>query len=370
MTVPIIRPVFDQAELDALTACLESGMVSQGTRVADFERLFAAYLGKGDAVALSSCTAALHVALLALGVGPGDEVIVPALTWVATANAVACTGARPVFADVQPETFALDPDAARRVLSPRTRGIIPVHLFGLCADMDALAGLAGEHGLFVLEDAACALGSLYKGRRAGLLGDASCFSFHPRKVITTGEGGMICSERADILRMARSLRSHGCRPLAAEAPAWAMPEVPHLGYNYRMTDLQGALGCAQMAKLEDILAERARIADVYAGLLRGTSVMPPLTPADCRHSWQSYVVRFADMASRNAAADRLTRAGVQCRPGTHAVHRLGWHRARIAAQSDICPAASLCEDTSLALPVVHGMDFATQQAIVSELLNA
>ncbi len=173
-------------------------------------------------------------------------------------------------------------------MSPRTRGIIPVHLFGLCADMDALAGLAGEHGLFVLEDAACALGSLYKGRRAGLLGDASCFSFHPRKVITTGEGGMICSERADILRTARSLRSHGCRPLAAEAPAWAMPEVPHLGYNYRMTDLQGALGCAQMAKLEDILAERARIADVYAGLLRGTSVMPPLTPADCRHSWQSY----------------------------------------------------------------------------------
>ena len=366
MHIPIIRPVIGDEELENVGKCLASGYLTQGPFVARFERAVSDYLGCRHAVAVTSGTAALHLALLALGIGPGDEVVVPSLTWVATANAVAYVGATPVFADVLPETFTLDPDDLVRALTPRTRAVVAVHLFGLCADMDDIARIAADRDLFLVEDAACALGSSYGGRPAGTLGHVGCFSFHPRKVITTGEGGMLTTEDDGLDSALRELRNHGCAPLPAGSPPWAMPDVPRCGYNYRMTDIQGAIGCAQMGKIEAILAERARLAAVYNSLLAASPLIPPAVPPDRVHSWQSYVVRFASVAARNAAAERLAAADIECRPGTHAAHRLRW-QAGHALRTDCCPCSALCEDTSLALPLVHGMAH-EDQARVAALL--
>lgn len=366
MHIPIIRPVLGDEELENVGKCLASGYLTQGKFVARFEQSVADYLTCRHAVAVTSGTAALHLALLALGIGPGDEVIVPSLTWVATANAVSYVGATPVFADVRPETFTLDPEDLARALTPRTRAVIAVHLFGLCADMDEICRLAAERDLFVVEDAACALGSSYQDRPAGTLGHVGCFSFHPRKVITTGEGGMLTTADDGLASALRELRNHGCSPLAAGSPPWAMPDVPRCGYNYRMTDIQGAVGCAQMEKIDAILAERARLAAVYTDMLASSSLILPAVPQDCVHSWQSYVVRFSSVAERNAAAERLAAADIECRPGTHAAHRLRWQAAH-SVRTDCCPCAALCEDTSLALPLVHGMA-REDQARVAALL--
>ena len=367
MRIPIIKPVFDQHEIDNITNCLTSAYVAQGPFVAKFEQIFAAQQHVSHAVAVTSCTAALHLALLALDLGPGDEVIVPSLTWVATANAVAYVGAKPVFADVISDTYTIDPGSVVAAITPQTRAIIAVHLFGLCADMDALVAIAKEHGLFLVEDAACALGSRYGNQEAGSLGDIGCFSFHPRKVITTGEGGMLTTNNARLAERIRILRNHGCTPVASGSPPWAMPDVPLCGYNYRMTDVQGAIGCAQMEKVAAILAERAQLATAYTALFADSqTVVPPFVPENCTHSWQSYVVRFKDMASRNNAAQRLANNSIETRPGTHAVHRLSWH-AHQGAKT--CPNAALCEDTSLALPLVHGMSREQQEEIVT-IINA
>lgn len=367
MPLPIIRPVLGEEERKNIDECLASGYLAQGRFVARFEQALADYLPCAHAVAVTSGTAALHLALLALGIGPGDEVILPSLTWVATANAVAYVGATPVLADVHPESFTVDPQDVQCALTSRTRAIIAVHLFGLCADMAALARIAEEHGLLLIEDAACALGSRYRGKPAGTIGTAGCFSFHPRKVITTGEGGMLTTQDAALADTLRRLRNHGCAPQAVPAAPWAMPDVPLCGYNYRMTDIQAAIGCAQMQKVNAILEERARIAGVYTELLAASDLHLPVVPEDCIHSWQSYVVRFSSAAARNAAADRLAAAGIESRPGTHAVHRLGWQSSH-ARRTDRCPRAALCEDTSLALPVVHGMPRQAQERVVMHLL--
>lgn len=366
MHIPIIRPVLGDEELENVRECLASGYLTQGKFVARFEQSVADYLTCRHAVAVTSGTAALHLALLALSIGPGDEVVVPSLTWVATANAVSYVGATPVFADVRPETFTLDPEDLARALTPRTRAVIAVHLFGLCADMDEIRRMAAERDLFVVEDAACALGSSYQGRPAGTLGHVGCFSFHPRKVITTGEGGMLTTADDGLAAALRELRNHGCSPMPAGSPPWAMPDVPRCGYNYRLTDIQGAVGCAQMEKIDAILAERARLAGVYTELLAASPLILPAVPDDRVHSWQSYVVRFRSTAARNAAAERLAAADIECRPGTHAAHRLRWQAAH-AARTDCCPGAALCEDTSLALPLVHGMP-REDQARVAALL--
>lgn len=366
MHIPIIRPVIGDEELENVGKCLASGYLTQGPFVARFERAVSDYLGCRHAVAVTSGTAALHLALLALGIGPGDEVVVPSLTWVATANAVAYVGATPVFADVLPETFTLDPDDLARALTPRTRAVVAVHLFGLCADMDEIARITAGRDLFLVEDAACALGSSYQGRPAGTLGHVGCFSFHPRKVITTGEGGMLTTDDAGLNAALRELRNHGCSPVAAGSPPWVMPDVPRCGYNYRMTDIQGAVGCAQMDKIDGILAERARLAAVYSSLLAASPLILPAVPPDRVHSWQSYVVRFASVAARNAAAERLAAADIECRPGTHAAHRLRW-QAGHALRTDCCPCAALCEDTSLALPLVHGMAHEDQVRVAALL---
>lgn len=366
MSTPIIKPVIGPEERYYLEQCLDSGFLTQGKFVSQFEQAVATFTGAQHAVAVTSGTAALHLALLALGIGKGDEVIVPSLTWVATANAVSFVGATPVFVDICPETFTIDPHEVKKAISPRTRAIIAVHLFGLCADVDALLPLCTAHNLKLVEDAACALGSKYQGRPAGTLGDVGCFSFHPRKVITTGEGGMLTTHDEMLAKTLCQLRNHGCAPLEENPAPWTMPEVPLCGYNYRMTNIQGAIGCAQMEKITLILKERARLAETYTSLLASSDIIAPSVPSNYTHSWQSYVVRFRTQKLRNAAASRLQSAEIETRPGTHAVHRLKWQHDH-GLRTDCCPQAALCEDTSLALPMVHGMSKATQEQIVSLL---
>jgi perosamine synthetase len=242
VTIPITKPFFGDEELRAVQLPLESGWVVQGPYVAEFEEKFAAYTGAAHAVATSSCSTALQIAVAALGVAPGDEVIVPAFTWVATANVVAERGATPVFVDIDLATYNLDVTQLEALVTDRTVGIVPVHLFGLAADLEAVFDLARRQGVWVIEDAACSLGGWYRGRHTGTFGDCGTFSFHPRKSITTGEGGMLTTQRDDVAALARSLRDHGASrsdfQRHEEPGSFLLSDYERIGFNYRLTDIQ------------------------------------------------------------------------------------------------------------------------------------
>ena len=330
--------------------------------MAAFEEAFAARHGVAHALAVTSCTAGLHLGLAALGVGPGDEVIVPAFTWVATANAVLYCGATPVFADVDRTTFNIEASAVAGTVSPRTRAIVPVHLFGLCADIDAIRAALPD-GVAIVEDAACAAGSRAGQAAAGSLGAAAAFSFHPRKSITTGEGGMVTTNDADVAARVHRLRDHGTSISDAarhEGPRpYLMPDVDELGFNYRMTDVQAAIGLVQLGKLDRFIAERQRWAEFYEAELAGVEwLRTPQPPADGQHAWQAYVT-YVDPATaplaRNEVMDRLQARGIATRPGTHAVHMLGYYRDRFGLASQAYPAARDCEHNSMAIPLHNRM---------------
>lgn len=374
--VHIALPCTGEEEIMAVREPLETGWLTQGPKVAAFETEFAARHAVVHALATTSCTTALHLALAALEIGPGDEVIVPAFTWVATANVVLYCGATPVLADVDRNTFNIDPaDVARRITA-RTKAIIPVHLFGLCADMDALRAVLPPH-VKVIEDAACAAGASYKGRPAGGLGDAAAFSFHPRKSITTGEGGMLTSNDVAFAEVANMLRNHGAS-LSEEqrhkgARPYLLPEFNLLGFNYRMTDLQGAVGVAQLAKLDGFIAERQKWADWYRARLADISwLRMPEVPEGYRHAWQSFVT-YVDPATapmpRNDIMDRLQKMGVATRPGTHAVHMLGLYRDRFGLSPDDFPGARDCDANTMAIPL-HNRMTAEDYAYVVEALQS
>lgn len=363
--IPITRPVFDDTDFEALRGPLESGWVVQGPNVAAFEASFAAYTGAEHAIACTSATTALHLAMLALGVGPGDEVIVPAFTWVATANAAVYCGARPVFADIDLTTFNLDIADAKRKITPRTKAIVPVHLFGLPADMRALA----EVDLPLIEDAACGLDARIDGQHVGTFGALGCFSFHPRKAVTTGEGGMLTTADAAHDTLLRALRSHGGVAATDGRAPFLMGDFPHLGFNYRMTDLQGALGRTQMAKAARLHAGRTARATRYLGELAGVKGLHlPIVPAGMTHGWQSFVCRVD--SGRNAVMQALADAGIQTRPGTHAVHALAWYRKNHGTRIEDCPNAWAADQTSFAIPLFATMTDAEQDRVISALTAA
>ena len=275
MEVPFARPWFGGGEVEAVAEVMASGWLTQGPRVEEFEQAFAQRVGAPDAVATTSCTTALHLALYASGVGPGDEVIVPSLSFIATANAVWHCGATPVFADIDPTTYNLDPAAVERKLTPRTKAVMPVHQVGLPADMDSFLDLADRHDLVLVEDAACAVGALHRGRPIGSLGPLACFSFHPRKVITCGEGGMIAVHDADTAERLRRLRQHSMDQSALTRHAARdviVERYPERGWNMRMTDLQAAVGLCQLDALDTVLEERRRLAERYTASLAGHAV--------------------------------------------------------------------------------------------------
>jgi perosamine synthetase len=383
MAIPITKPFFGPEELQAVQRPLETGWVVQGPYTQQFEEKFAAFTGSHSAVATSSCTTALHIAVAMLGLQPGDEVIVPAFTWVSTANVVEYMGAIPVFCDIDLRTFNIDLQHLAALITPRTVGIIPVHLFGLCADMQAILDIARQHHLWVVEDAACALGAWYHGSHAGTLGDVGCFSFHPRKSVTTGEGGMITTARDDLGRLARALRDHGASRSDLTRhegkAAFLLAEYNHLGFNYRMTDIQAALGCVQMDRAKWILAERARRALLYDDMLRAVEWLEtPLVPEGYIHGYQAYVCLFCPAEPtmdnveqlhqrRNKLMMRLEAKGIATRQGTHAPVILGYYAEKYGLHPAQFPRAYLADRLSLTLPLYVQLTEAEQVEVCRSL---
>ncbi|MCX7170507.1 MAG: DegT/DnrJ/EryC1/StrS family aminotransferase, partial [Proteobacteria bacterium] len=380
ISVPITRICLTEEEIQSVLSPLRSGWLVQGAKVGEFEQKWSAFTGAKHSVAVTSCTAALHLSLAALGFGPGDEAIVPAFTWVATANVVEHLGGTVVFCDIDLTTFNLDVTQLEQKLSPRTRAILPVHLFGLAADMVPIKEFAKRHGLWIVEDAACGFGSRYHGRHVGTFGDTGCFSFHPRKAITTGEGGMITTEIDTLAGKLRRLRDHGAAISDLQRHLGSRPYLladhPDAGYNQRMTDMQGALGSAQMERANAIVVERQRLAQRYNRAFTELDwLQTPAQIAGLEHGYQSYPCLFQPESitpdsiprvheARNSWMDRLEQQGISTRPATHAVHMLSFYREKYGLVQEDFPNAYAANSCSISLPLFHGMTEAEQDFVI------
>ncbi len=360
--VQISLPSTGEEEWQACREPLMSGWLTQGPKVAAFEKAFAVRHEVNHALAVTSCTTGLHLSLVALDIGPGDEVIVPAFTWVATANVVIYCGATPVFVDVDRETFNLDVAEVATSVTPRTKAVIAVHLFGRSAEIDELRAVLPQ-GVAIVEDAACAAGASLNGKPVGSLGEVAAFSFHPRKSVTTGEGGMVTTNDPELAERIDQMRNHGAT-LSEEQrhrgpKPYLLPEFDVLGYNYRMTDLQGAVGLVQFQKLDAFIDERARWAAWYREQLKDISWLRlPEVATGSRHGWQAFVTYVDPQRApmpRNELMEKLQAEGIATRPGTHAVHMLGYYRQRYSLRPEDFPAARDCNDHSMAIPLHNRM---------------
>jgi dTDP-4-amino-4,6-dideoxygalactose transaminase len=366
--IPVMRPWLGEEEAAAAAAAVASGWIAQGPRVAEFEEAFAKAVGTGYAVAVSSCTAALHLALIAAGVGPGDEVIVPSLSFIATANAVRYVGARPVFADVDLATQNLIPETVEPSLTGRTRAVILVDQAGVPADLDSMRTLCDPLGVTVIEDAACAAGSTYRDRPVGAGARLAAYSFHPRKLITTGEGGMLATPDNLTAARVRRLREHGMDVSAAERHRSQQPVIEHyteLGFNFRMTDVQAAIGLVQLGKLERLIVRRRQLAQRYRSLLSDIPGLRMIEDPDYgTTNYQSFWILLPDHSpiSRDEMLRNLARAGVSARRGIMAAHL---EPAYWDYQHESLPVTERLTDRSLILPLFHDMTEAQQEIVVS-----
>lgn len=365
-------PSIEEDDLQAVREVLASGYLVQGPRVAAFEEAVANYVGTKCAVAVSNCTAALHLALLALDTRAGDLVVVTAYSFIATANVIELCGAQPVFVDIQPETFNMDPNCLEEILkrlmvssetARRVKAILPVHTFGQMADMAAILDLAGRYGLPVIEDAACALGATLNGRQAGTWGTMGCFSFHPRKAITTGEGGVVITNDMTLARRLRALRNHGQDPNASSSD-FIVP-----GFNYRMTEFQAALGLTQMSKLDRIIATRRHLAMRYDELLRETPLQPPVVVPGRQPVYQSYVVLLPEGAAARRAEiiSHLKEHDIETTIGTWHMPLTMYFRSRYGYKKGDFPVCDRVFDRSLTLPLHEKMLPSQQNEVVGTL---
>ncbi len=384
--IPLTRPLTDEAEIDEIRGVLESGTLTQGPKVVELERMVAELVGTPHAFATTSATTALHLSLVALGIGPGDEVLVPDFTFPATANVVVQQGATPVLVDIDLDTYAMDVEDLERRITARSRAIMPVHPFGLPAAMGPIMEISERHGLAVVEDAACALGATCDGRPVGGFGTAGCFSFHPRKSITTGEGGMVSTDDEDLARTIGSLRDHGASASDyarhTGSGSFELAEYNLLGYNYRLTDLQAAVGSVQMDRADWILEERVRCATAYDGLLADIGwLQTPVTPDGHRHAYQAYVCLFRPEEPtldnverlherRNAIMAELEALGIATRPGTHAAFAQGYYAQKYGLVPSDFPVAYLAGELSLALPLFPTMEPSDLEYVAEHLARA
>jgi len=368
-----MRPWIGDEEAAAAAAAVASGWVAQGPRVAGFEQAFAASIGVGHGVAVSSCTAALHLAMLAVGIGHGDEVVVPSLSFIATANAARYVGARPVFADVDAVTLNLTPETVEPMLTDRTRAVILVDQCGVPADLDAMRKLCDLRGIAIVEDAACAVGAEYRGRPVGASADVAAFSFHPRKLLTTGEGGMIVTPDGELAGRLRRLREHGMDASAAQRHASRQPVIEHYletGYNYRMTDIQAAVGLVQLGKLPALVARRRELAVRYQQLLAEIPGLRMIAdPEYGRTNFQSFWVLLPkdSPVGRDELLRLLAARGISARRGIMAAHS---EPAYANEGPWSLPVTEIITADSLILPLFHDLSLADQDMVVDVIVAA
>jgi len=388
--VPVARPLLGQEEVSAAQRAILSGWITQGPEVAAFEREFAGFVGAAHACAVSSGTTALHLALLAVGVRPGDEVITVSHSYIATANSIRYCGARPVFVDIEPGTFNIDPIQIERAISKQTRAILCVHQLGMPCDLDAIVNIARGPKLAIVEDAACAIGSeiLWGGNweRIGKPhGDIACFSFHPRKLLTTGDGGMLTTADAEIDRKFRLWRHHGMSvpdTVRHTSPNVVFEQYPELGFNYRLTDIQAAIGREQLKRIPEAVSHRRRLAARYREVLANIPGLAlPNEPEWAHTNWQSYCVRLPENTNQREAMQRMLDQGVATRRGVMCAHREGayadpstWRcaRAECSPAAD-CPTlreSERAQDFGLILPLFSGMTNEEQERVASALGDA
>ncbi|MBF0589761.1 MAG: DegT/DnrJ/EryC1/StrS family aminotransferase [Magnetococcales bacterium] len=388
--IPIARPTLGEAEVQRVAETLRSGWVTQGPQVQAFESAFAQQVGAPHACAVSNCTAALHVALTALGIGPGDEVITVSHSFVATANAIRYCGATPVFVDIDPATYNMDPAHIEACIGSRTRAILCVHQIGMPCSMEAILKLAERHQLPVVEDAACAIGSeiLMDGDRQAIgrpHGRIACFSFHPRKVLTTGDGGMLTTTDPELDRQFRLLRQHGMSvsdSVRHTSNQVIFERYDQLGFNYRMTDIQAAVGVEQLKRLPEIIARRRQLAEVYHQRLAAISgLMPPHEPAWARSNWQSYAVRLPSWCDQRAIMQAMLDEGISTRRGIMCIHREKSYPPDVwRSKRGVCDdmqkgcidlrESEQAQDRTLLLPLFHEMRDEQQARVVQTLAQA
>ena len=372
--IPVARPFFGQEEEQVVLEALRSGWVSQGPKVGEFEKRFAEYVGAKYAVAVSSCTTALHLAMIVSEIKKNDEVLCPSYSFIATANSIRYVGARPVFVDIDPVTFNLDPNRIEEAITPYTRAILIVHQIGLPAAMDEITAIAARKGLLVIEDAACAIGSEYRGQRIGRPhSPLACFSFHPRKILSTGEGGMITTNDEQVSARLRTLRQHAMTvsDLARHSSSKVVIEsYAEVGYNYRMTDLQAALGLVQLQRLPGFISRRRMLAERYTRELSKLGwLLPPQEPAECRHNFQSYAARVTPDSpiSRDDLMQKLLDRGISTRRGIMASHREPPYAS--GNWDSRLPETNRATDDTIILPLFHQMTEEEQDYIVESIVE-
>jgi len=373
MNIPITKPYVDIKEEQAVSAVIRSGWLTQGPKVTEFENMVAEYTGARYAVACTSCTTALHLALEVSEIKPGDEVIVPSYTFIATPNSVLHIGAKPIFADIDIETYNIDPKDIEKKITKKTKAIIPVHQVGLPADMEKIIEIAKRHNLIVIEDAACAIGSEYKGQRIGGISDLSCFSFHPRKLITTGEGGMVTTNNKDYDKQLRLLISHGASISdfsRHSSKKIIFEEYSLIGYNFRMTNMQGALGVLQMGKLDEILKKRRYLAERYNEAFNQIDcIIPPFIPDYAKPNYQSYMISLTDdcRRSRNEIMQKMQERGIATRRGIMACHLEPCYQKLYGKIS--LPKTEKALETTIILPLYPQMTEEEQDYVIKNLIK-